>query len=84
MYLERDDADEHAGGEEDEGLDEPDDAPHCSICATSVPSAEYWVREGEAEWTVPCEGQQPQISAKDDASDPFTFRAIVSSAGRAA
>ena len=41
VYLERDDADEHPSGEEDEGLDEPDDAPHCNICATSVPSAEY-------------------------------------------
>ena len=30
---------------------------------------------------VPWEGQQPQISANDDASEPFTFRAIVSSAG---
>ena len=29
---------------------------------------------------APCDGQQPQISANADASEPFTFRAIVSSA----
>lgn len=28
---------------------------------------------------LPCEGQQPQISANADASEPLTFRAIVSS-----
>jgi hypothetical protein len=31
---------------------------------------------------LPCEGKQPQIFAKADASEAFTFRAIVSSAGR--
>ena len=31
---------------------------------------------------LPCEGKQPQIFANADASEAFTFRAIVSSAWR--
>ena len=39
-------------------------------------------RSNKALLGLPCEGKQPQIFAKADASEAFTFRAIVSSAGR--
>jgi hypothetical protein len=83
-YLKGDNADQDATYEEDERDDEPDDTPnYCFL---------KFVKEGASDQHVlaqikrylglPCEGKQPQILAKADASEAFTFRAIVSSAGR--
>ena len=82
-YLKGDEADQDATDEEDERDDEPYDTPHffgnlCEKgCHRSVHS-----RSIQALLGLPCEGKQPQIFAKADASEAFTFRAIVSSAGR--
>jgi hypothetical protein len=83
-YLKGDEADQDATDEKDERDDEPDDTPHlCFLkfvkkgCQRSART-----RSNKALLGLPCEGKQPQIFAKADASEAFTFRAMVSSAGR--
>jgi len=80
-YLERDDADHDAQDEEDERDDEPDDAPHFENSSTVSTRAPLQKRGGVDMINVPCDGKQPQIFAKADASEAFTFRAMVSSMG---
>ena len=78
-YLEREDADHDAQKEKDERDDEPDDAPHFEKKRSAVSTCHAGKKR--AKISVPCDGKQPQIFAKADASDVLTFRAMVSSVG---
>jgi hypothetical protein len=79
-YLENYDADQDAQGEEDERDDEPDDTPHCfcELVKRVLRSAHARSNKGIA--GLPIEGKQLNF-AKPDASETFTFRVKVSSAG---
>jgi len=81
-YLKRDDADQDATDEENECDDKPDDTPHFFCELVKKGAGDQHILAQKRMVHLPCEGKQPQIFAKADASDAFTFRAIVSSAGR--
>jgi hypothetical protein len=80
-YLERDDSDQDARDEEEKRDDEPNDTPNFfgEVVKRALWSAP--ARSNKEMVGLPWEGKQPQIFAKADASEAFTFRAIVSSAG---